>query len=129
MWFVYVIKWIKAYWYVPLILLGIVLAYIIFGKDTGKHLAEIYENFHKQHVKELEDLDKIRKEEELQKQKSVEEFEKKSKEIDEKYNEEKKNLEEKKIAEEKKILEETNRDPEKLTDELGKITGIPVDKD
>lgn len=115
--------YIKNYWYVPVLLVGIVVAYVVFGKDTGAALLKYLNAINSSHQKELDALNKARDKETAQKEENYNNLQSGLKQNEEEYQKNKDALESSKETRETELSKQT---PEELTDQLGKLTGIEV---
>ena len=114
--------WTKNHWYVPLVLMGIVIAFLISViARNGAFLAsmlDLLENSRESHKKEVDVLNSIHSHEAEEKNKILEEYNKNVKKLEDEYNKLDEDLDEEKKKELKRLVDESYNDPEKLAKEL-----------
>lgn len=124
-------SWIKAYWYIPVIIIAIIAGFVLFQK-VPKSLIDILAKRREIHQKEVNAINKIHAEEIEKRERALEIYYKTIKEIEEKYDENIANLTSRKKKKIKKIIDETHDDPdklaEKLSDQMGFIIVNPKEK-
>jgi len=117
--------WIKAYWYIPAILLAIGVSIICLGKSP-KSLIDILSKRKETYQKEINAINKIHKEEIEDRDKAIKTYHKTIKAIEEKHNKDTKALDEKKKKEILKIVKETHNNPDLLSEKLANQMGFEV---
>jgi len=112
---------IKNYWYIPLIVVGAILLFLMRKKNNV--FVEILQHRAEKNKQELEALDKIQ-EEKLERQQQAETHAiAELKRIQEEYDQAKEGLDDKKKKEVEKLL---RKDPKKLAADLSKLMGFTV---
>lgn len=118
-------SWIKTHWYIPAIVVAIIVLTIIYRKVP----TELFDMISKQkeiHKKEVEAIESIHAEEIEKRELALEQYNKTIKIVEEKYNSDKIQLSNKKRKEIKKLIEETNNDPKLLADKLSDLMGFEI---
>lgn len=114
--------WIKKYWAILLALTAFIVGYVLFRR-SNVDIGSILDGINDDHRKDLESIKKKDEEIKSAKEQLQKEQEKKLQEVDKKYNDLEKELAESQKKRSEEILKETNSDPDKLAEELAKITG------
>lgn len=115
--------WLKAYWYVPLLLIGIlVMSLVAYGKHTK--LTKLLKNKQKAYQKEKKVIEEAAKKKEEVKEENRKEYEKTVKELDEKYEVKKELLKKRQKKKLKKIIADHKNDSDKLAKSISKEFGI-----
>jgi len=118
-------SFLKSYWYVPAILVVALVATIVMRK-VPISLMQIIAKRREMHKKEVEAIDKVHEEEIESREKALETYHKTIKSIEEKYQEDSKELSSRKKKQIKKIVEETHDDPEELAKRLAEQMGFEI---
>ena len=116
-------SWLKAYWFVPLIIVGIIIAIAISPK-SAKSLVNMITKRREVHGKEVAILEQAREDEIRERESALSRFHLSMEMIEEKYIEENKVLDDKKKKEIEKIVKSS--DPGELTNRISKATGFRV---
>jgi t-SNARE complex subunit (syntaxin) len=117
--------WIKNYWYIPVIVVLIIAALIIWRKVPDS-LSEIIRKSNEMHRKEVDTLNEIHAEEIDKREKALEKYHKTIEQVEREYERDRKKLDRRKKAEIKKTIEKYQDDPVELTKRLSDITGFEV---
>jgi hypothetical protein len=118
-------SWLKAYWYIPVIIIAIFVLTIIFYQPPAS-LMSLVERRRKLHEKEVESINNIHAEEIKKREEALLAYQKTIKAIEEKYNKDKADLTERKKSQIKKIVEETHNDPDLLAKKLADQMGFEI---
>ena len=120
--------WTKNHWYIPLVLMGIVIAFLIsVVARNGAYLAsllDLLDNSRESHRKEIDILNGTHSRETEEKNKILEEYNKNVKKLEDEYGMLDKGLDEEKKKELKRLVDESYNDPEKLARELAEAFGL-----
>lgn len=112
-----ILSWLKHYWYVPVIIIGI-LVFMFISRQQTLRLINIFDRTRKNHIDEVLKLDRAREEKKKRDMEIELQYKKTLEEIQKKYDEEKKQLSSREKKEIKKIVEESNGNQSKLTNKL-----------
>ena len=115
--------WLKAYWYVPLIILGIII-FLFISPGVSKSLLEILKKRQEMHQKEVDILEEAHEDEIKNRERALTKFHLAMEIIEERYEAEQKELDKKKKKEIEGILK--NSDPDEITAKIAEITGFEV---
>lgn len=118
-------SFLKNYWYIPVIIIVIIVAYIAF-QSVPSSLANIISKRREMHKKEVDAINDIHAAEIEQREKALKAYHKTIKTIEEKYDNDKNNLSKRKKKKIKKIIEETNNDPDRLAKRLSEQMGFEI---
>lgn len=118
-------SWLKAYWYVPVILIAALIMTIVM-REVPMSLMQIVAKRRELHKKEVEAIDKIHAEEIESREKALDTYHKTIKAIEEKYKEDSVELTNRKKKKIKKIVEETHDDPDELANRLAEQMGFEI---
>lgn len=118
-------SWLKAYWYVPAIVLAIIVTLAIWRK-VPRSLVDMIAKRREIHQKEVEAIDRIHEEEIARREKALKDYHSTIKAIEEKYEKDKILLNNRKKKQIKKIVEETQGDPDLLAKKLADQTGFQI---
>jgi uncharacterized protein with von Willebrand factor type A (vWA) domain len=120
--------WTKNHWYVPLLLMAIIIAFLISViARNGAFLTsmlDLLDNSRESHKKEVDALNEIHSREAEEKNKILEEYNKNIKKLEDRYDELDEELDEEKKKELKRLVDESYNDPEKLARELAEAFGL-----
>lgn len=121
-------SWLKNYWYIPVIAIGIIGVWLYTQKRPDQLIEIIKKNrqFHKEEVKKLEE---IHKEEIKAREVALEKYHKTVEEIEKNYKDSQEKLDRKKKKEIKKLIKESKDDPDLLTKKIAELTGFEVHVD
>jgi F0F1-type ATP synthase membrane subunit b/b' len=119
---------IKKYWYYFTIgILTIVYFFLFFGqRNKVKNFLNILQSQLEENKKTIEELKKIREEEEQKRKQIEEKYQQTIKEIERTHREAIANLDRQKKEEIKKIIEELQDDPNKMAESIHNLLGIPI---
>lgn len=118
-------SWLKAYWYVPAIVLAIIITLVIWRK-VPRSLVDMIAKRREIHQKEVEAIDRIHAEEIARREKALKDYHSTIKAIEEKYEKDKIQLNNRKKKKIKKIVEETQGDPDLLAKKLADQMGFQI---
>jgi len=118
-------SFLKAYWYVPAILIAIIAMIAVYRKVPDS-LWGILLKRRELHQREVEEIQKIHDEEIQKREKALETYHETIKAIEEKYEEDSINLTSARKKEIKKIVEETNGNPDLLAKKLADQMGFEI---
>jgi len=120
--------WLKHHWYVPLVVMGLIIALLIWALTKNgafvASLMDVLENSRKSHQKEVEKLNEIHNRESEERKRILEEYNKNIDILKKEYADKDRELDSEKKKEIKKLVEEGYNDPEKLSRELAKLYGL-----
>ena len=120
-----ILSWLKHYWYVPVLIIGI-FTFMFISRQQTLRLVNMFDRVRKNHIDEVLKLDRARED----KKKRDIEIEKQYKDtldsIQKKYDEEQKLLSSREKKEIKKIVTESHGNPSKLTNKLADKFGFKV---
>ncbi len=119
---------LKNYWYIPVILIGIIIMLVITGGKSSGGLFEILKKANESHKKEVSIINEVHAEETQKKEENLKVFHETVKSVEEKYKADKKKLSKKKKKEIKKTIEKNRENPAALADELADLMGFQVVK-
>ncbi len=119
---------LKNYWYIPVILIGIIVMLVITGGKSSGGLFEILKKSSESHKKEVDIINKVHAEETQKKEENLKVFHETVKSVEEKYKVDKKKLSRKKKKEIKKTIEKHKEDPDALAADLADLMGFQVIK-
>jgi len=117
--------WLKNYWYIPVIIVLIVLVWI-FTQKSPDALINILKNSRDTSKKEVDILNKIHSDEIKKREEALETYHKTIETVEKTYAEQNKKLDAKKKKQIKKIVDESAGDPEALTKLLADKMGFEV---
>jgi hypothetical protein len=115
--------WIRAYWYVPMIILGIIV-FLVISPGVSKSLLEILKKRQEMHQKEVDILEDAHEDEIKNRERALNKFHLAMEIIEERYEAEQKELDKKKKKEIEKILKDS--DPDEITAKIAEVTGFEV---
>ena len=118
-------SWLKAYWYVPVIIVIAIVVTIIMRK-VPLSLMRVISKRREIHEKEVEAIDKIHAEEIEKREKALETYHETIKKIEEKYEKDSKELTSRKKKKIKKIVEKTHDNPDELAKQLSEQMGFEI---
>lgn len=118
-------SFIKNYWYIPVIVIGIIVGTIVF-REVPQSLLDMLNKRKELHKKELEVIEQVKKEEREKREKALAVYHKTLEQIEEKYEKSKKDLSLRKKNKIKKIIEDTHDDPDELAKQLADQTGFQI---
>ena len=116
---------LKAYWYVPVALIGVILA-LVLRKKNVVDWAEILDNARNSHLDEVDAIDRAHELEIARREQALKRMEEARKAIESEYRARQKELDSAKKKEIERILKKTKDDPQAMADELEKSTGYRV---
>lgn len=116
---------LKSYWYVPVILMVTLGAYLM-GKKDLVDWAQVLDNARSNHRKQVAAIEKAKEEELKKREAALRRMEEARKKIEEEYRREDKEIDAKKQKEVERILKKTKNDPVAMAEELKKSTGYTV---
>lgn len=123
-----VFSWLKHHWYVPLLVLALIIAVLIWTVTrNGAYIAtllDVLENSRESYRKEVEKLNEIRRREDEEKQRVLSEYNKNIEKLEKEYADNNEELNAAKKKEIKKLVEEGYNDPERLSRELARLYGL-----
>ena len=121
-------SWLKHHWYVPLVLVGIIIAVLVWAlTKNGAYVAaliDVLENSREAHKKEVDALNEIDAQATRDRERILDEYNKNIKELEKEYAEKDEELDDAKKKEIKKLVEEGYNDPERLARELARLYGL-----
>lgn len=117
---------LKNYWYIPVILIGIIVMLVVTGGKSSGGLFKILKNATESHKKEVQIINEVHAEETQKKEENLKVFHETVKTVEEKYQTDKKKLSKKKKKQIKKTIEKNREDPDALAAELAELTGFQV---
>lgn len=118
-------SFIKAYWYIPVIIIGILFFAVVFN-EKNYSLLNILSKRKEMHKREVEAIEKIHSEEIRKREEALEVYHKTIKSIEEKYEKDSLNLTNSKKKEIKKIVDETHDNPDLLAKKLANQMGFEI---
>lgn len=121
-------SWIKAYWWIPAIIIAIIIITIVTQKVPSS-LTKIIDEQRSKHKEEVQTIEAIHDSELERREKALEIYHETIKKIEEKYEKDSKELTVKEKKKIKKIVEETQDDPEALAERLAAQMGFVVVKE
>ena len=120
--------WIKHHWYVPLVVMGLIIALLVWMvTKNGAFVAalmDVLENSQEAHKKEIEKLNQIDSEATEKRKHILDEYNKNIERLEKEYADRNESLDDDKKKEIKKLVEESYNDPEKLSRELARLYGF-----
>jgi len=121
-------SWLKHHWYVPLIVMGFIIAFLIFLVTKNSMamglLSDLLENARKSHRDEVDKLNEIHVHETSERARILKEYNKNVEKLEKEYAEKDQELDEKKKKEIKKLVEEGYTDPDILAREIARLYGF-----
>ena len=121
-------SWFKHHWYIPLLLMGIIIALLIWLLTrNGAYVAAligVLESSREAHRKEVETLNEIDAQATRDRQRILDQYNKNIKKLEKAYAEKDKELDGTKKKEIKKLVEEGYNDPERLSREIARLYGL-----
>jgi len=121
-------SWLKHHWYVPLLILALIVAVLIWTVTrNGAYIAtllDVLENSRESYRKEVEKLNEIRRREDEEKRRVLSEYNKNIEKLEKEYVGNNEELNAAKKKEIKKLVEEGYNDPERLSRELARLYGL-----
>ncbi len=118
-------SWLKAYWYLPVIIIIAIIATIVMRK-VPISLMQTISKRRQIHKEEVEAIDKIHSEEIEKREKALETYHDTIKKIEEKYEKDSKELTNRKKKKIKKIVEKTHDNPDELAKQLSEQMGFEI---
>lgn len=118
--------WIKAYWYIPVIIFIIIFCFFAFRGKVPESLIAILNRRKKIHQEEVDIIEKAHLREIEEREKSQKIYFDTIEQIEKKYKEQKQELDNKMKKKLKKIVDETKNDPKLLADRLSQQIGFQV---
>lgn len=118
-------SFIKAYWYIPVIIIGILFFAVVFN-EKNYSLLNILSKRKEMHKREVKAIEKIHSEEIRKREEALEVYHKTIKSIEEKYEKDSLNLTNSKKKEIKKIVDETHDNPDLLAKKLANQMGFEI---
>lgn len=116
---------IKKYWKLVALVLGAIVGLFLFrGRITS--FADDYRKVKDVHDEEVKKIEQAHEEERLRKQQAAEKLEKTLKVVEEEYAANTEKLDKKKKKEVEVLVKEHGNDPNKLAEELQKVTGFKI---
>jgi len=123
-----ILSWLKHYWYIPLLLVALVLAILVWAfTKNGTYVAtliDLLENSRESYKKEIDKLNEIHNREAEEKKRVLAEYNKNIEILEKEYAEKNQELEADKKKEIKKLVEEGYNDPDVLARELARLFGL-----
>ena len=121
-------SWLKHHWYVPLIVMGFIIAFLIFLVTKNSMamglLSDLLENARKSHRDEVDKLNEIHAHETRERGRILKEYNKNIKILEKEYAENSAELDAEKKKEIKRLVEEGYNDPDVLARELARLYGF-----
>lgn len=117
---------LKNYWYVPVVVIAIIVLFVLTGGKTPKALIAAFQNARESHAKEVEAIDRIHTEEIEKRDVALKTFHSTMGEIEKKYAEADEELDSKKRRRIEKLVKANAEDPAALTKKLAELTGFRV---
>lgn len=121
-------SWLKHRWYVPLAVMGLVIAFLIYLLTKNSMfvglLTDVLDNATKSHRDEVDKLNKIHAAETKERARIWDEYNKNIEKLEKEYADKDQELSEKKKKEIKKLVEEGYNDPDVLAQELARLYGF-----
>jgi len=121
-------SFLRNYWYIPLILAGIVVTWVVMRKKNDR-LVKMLKIAEESHKKEVAAINEAHRREREERQRIEEEYRKRLIEIEAEYAEKKKDLEEREKRLIKKYTKMYYNNPEELKSILEKTFGIKYHKE
>tara|TARA_R100000808_G_C2150357_1_gene159093 strand:+ start:1877 stop:2269 length:393 start_codon:yes stop_codon:yes gene_type:complete len=121
-------SFLRNYWYIPLILAGIVVTWVVMRKKNDR-LVKMLKIAEESHKKEVDAINEAHRREQEERQRIEEEYRKRLIEIEAEYAEKKKDLEEREKRLIKKYTKMYYNNPEELKSILEKTFGIKYHKE
>lgn len=118
-------SYIKKYWQIIVLIIGIIIS-LIFFRDQESDLAKRLKEIKDAHDEELKKINEAREEERRQYQENEKKFKSTIEAIQSQYDAAKKGLDDKKKAEIIKIVQQYGTDPVELAKQLSNATGFEV---
>ncbi len=126
-WLKKIFLYIKHYWYIPIVILTLVIGFVFFSRKSSSSLIDIITNTIKSHQKEIDILETNHQKEIEKKEKNLEVYFDKVEQINKKFEEENIKLSNKQQKQIEKIVKENKDDTTKLAEKLSKVTGFKVE--
>ena len=121
-------SFLRNYWYIPLILAGMVVSWVVLRKKNDR-LVKMLKIAEESHKKEVDAINEAHRREREERQRIEEEYRKRLIEIEAEYAEKKKDLEEREKRLIKKYTKMYYNNPEELKSILEKTFGIKYHKE
>lgn len=118
-------SYVKAYWFVPVGIGLVILAYVI-GKGDMSGAAKLLKDARDQHEAEIKIIDEVNAEKEQKKEAANQRARDALEFIEARYEEANKELDEKERAKVQKLLAKAKNDPKEMDKLVEKMTGIKV---
>lgn len=118
---------IKHYWYIPIIIVGIIICALLLRGQTVGVLSGILKNAIKSHQKEVEILEETHTKELKKRDDALKDYQKKVKDINDTFEKDNIKLNDKQKKEIDKIVKENRDDPAKIAEKISKSTGFKVE--
>ena len=116
---------VKKYWKLIALVLGAIVGLFLFrGRITS--FADDYKKVKDVHEEEIKKIEEAHEEERVRKQQAAEKLEKTLKVVEEEYAANTEKLDRKKKKEVETLVKEHGDDPNKLAEELAKVTGFKI---
>ena len=120
--------WLKHHWYIPLIIMGFVIAFLIFLVSKNSMamglLSDLLENARKSHRDEVDKLNEIHARATSDRARILDEYNKNIDKLEKEYAERDEDLDEKKKKEIKRLVEKGYNNPDVLARELARLYGF-----
>ncbi len=115
---------VRNYWYIPAILIAIVVLTILMGGRTPNALINAFRKARETHRKEVETIDRIHAEEIKKRNQALVTFHKRMAAIEMEYADQQKELDQHKLKEIEKLVKANADDPTELTKRIAEATGF-----
>jgi hypothetical protein len=121
-----IISWIKNYWYVPVVIVGIIVLFVVTAGNPPAALIAAFQKARETHKKELEIIERSRRTEIEKRDTALSTYHNYLAAIEKKYQQENQELDDKKRKELKKLVEQNSEDPEQLTQLVAEKMGFKI---
>lgn len=118
--------YIKKHWWIPLIVVGILLLLLLTRRNSADALIGIIKQQRDSYNKERDVIDKVHVEEIKKRDRALKIYKATMDAIEHKYEEQNKQLDKRKRKEIEKLVNENSDNPEELTKRLSEATGFRV---
>lgn len=118
-------SWIKNYWYIPVILIGIVLLTVVLRKPP-ESLSKILSKAIDSHKKEVDLIEKAHQQEIEKRNKALNTYQSRMKAIEEEFKKKNIDLDAKQKKEIEKIVKKNKENPEELAREIAEKYGFTL---